>query len=224
MVMDRNISVKGINDKLHISINSHDWSEGYQSLQDYLAENKKFLENAKVILDVKELILKSSDLFALRDLFNDYRVKITSIIASESETNVAINLLGIPNSTSEKTKPVSSKKGSLFQEESVVFHKTIRSGILISEKCTIVVIGDVNPGAVIKSEGSVIIWGRLFGEVHAGITGLGTANICALEMNPAVMSIANKFYEGKKQKSKEPETAYITDNTIRIENWKKITH
>lgn len=222
--MDKNISVKGINDKLHISINSHDWEEGYQTLQDYLLENKIFLENAKVILDVKELILKSNDLFALRDLFNEYHINISSIVATESETNAAINLLGIPNSTSEKTNPVTSIKGALFQEESVLYHKTLRSGTLISEKSTILVIGDVNPGAVLKSEGSVIIWGRLLGEVHAGVTGQISANICAVEMMPAIMSIANVFYEGKKQKSKEPETAYLAENRVRIENWKKILH
>ena len=65
--MDRNILIREINDKLHISINCHDWAEGYKSLQDYLAENKDFLQNSKVILDVKELILRSNDLFALRD-------------------------------------------------------------------------------------------------------------------------------------------------------------
>ena len=82
-------------------------------------------------------------------------------------------------------------------------------------------IGDVNPGAVIKSEGSVIIWGRLLGEVHAGVAGRETANICALEMNPAIMNIANNLYEGKKQKSKEPETAYLAENTLELKIGKR---
>lgn len=221
--MDKNISVKGINEKLLISINSTNWADGYSSLQDYLISNKNFLENAKVILDVKDLILKSNDLFILRDLLNDYKIKISSVIATEAETNHSINLLGIPNSTSEKTKPGPSKGNISSQESAVVIHKTIRSGTLIDENATVIVIGDVNPGAVIRSEGNIIVWGRLMGEVHAGSTGMLTAIISALEMNPSILSIANTFFDGKKPKGKDPETALLNGNTVRIENWKKIS-
>jgi septum site-determining protein MinC len=52
--------------------------------------------------------------------------------------------------------------------------------------------GDVNPGAEIVAEGNVIIWGRLRGMVHAGAKGNAKAVICALDLSPTQLRIAEE--------------------------------
>ena len=53
-------------------------------------------------------------------------------------------------------------------------------------------LGDVNPGAEIIAEGNVIIWGRLRGMVHAGVKGNRSAVICALDLSPMQLRIADE--------------------------------
>jgi septum site-determining protein MinC len=54
-------------------------------------------------------------------------------------------------------------------------------------------LGDVNPGAEIIAGGSVVVWGRLRGLVHAGAMGDDTAVICALDLNPTQLRIADQI-------------------------------
>ena len=72
----------------------------------------------------------------------------------------------------------------------MLVHKTLRSGIHLEHDGHVVVIGDVNPGAEVSATGSVVVWGRLLGSVHAGSRGDEKAVICALEMSPTYIHIA----------------------------------
>jgi septum site-determining protein MinC len=222
--MGQKLIVKGVDDKLLITILSDSWAEGLQALKEYVQANQKFLEKAKVIVDLKELELKSASLFDLRNHLNENQITLYSVYSENIETNKAAGLLGIHNRTCEKTKPISKGTGKKNYESAVIVHKTVRSGTLISEEEDVVVIGDVNPGGVVKTIGNVIIWGKLAGEVHAGIRGNKSAIICALDMNPSIMTIADCSYEANKRKSKGAEIAFIENKSVKIEDWKKITY
>ncbi len=222
--MAQNISVKGVDDKLLITLFSQSWDEGLKDIQGYILVNQKFLEKAKVILDVKDLEIKSTQLFDLRSYLNDNQISLYAVYAENLETNKAAGILGIHNRTSEKTKPVNKANGNKFYGSAVLIHKTIRSGTLIDEETDVVVIGDVNPGGVIRTDGNIIIWGKLAGEVHAGKSGNRSAIICALELKPSIMTIADLSYESCKRKSKDPEIAFIESKSVKIEDWKKITY
>jgi septum site-determining protein MinC len=222
--MGHKVSVKGVDDKLVVAIQEANWTDGNNSLRDYINENKRFLENAKIVLDVKDILIKSNDLFDLRNFFNDNQILLTSILSTQEETNTSADLLGITNRNTEKTKPIPKKHNSLIERTASIIKKTIRSGVLIEESNDIVIIGEVNPGAVIRSEGNIIVWGKLLGEVHAGRAGDKTAIIGALEMNPSFMTIAEVQFDSTKRKSKEPEIAHLQHDIIRIDSWKKISY
>ncbi len=76
-----------------------------------------------------------------------------------------------PTNCYRRTGSFSSKNAAFRNQES----KTPGS---------VVVLGDVNPGAEIIAGGNVIIWGRMRGTAQAGIDGDETAIVCALEMSP----------------------------------------
>jgi len=105
-------------------------------------------------------------------------------------------------------------------EEAVFFQKTVRSGNRIASKGHVVIVGDVNPGAEILAGGSVVIWGRLRGSVHAGCSGNDGAVVCALEINPTQLRIANIFLTNTRKKKKiGPEMARILRDQVIIEPW-----
>lgn len=222
--MGQKVVAKGVDDKIVITIQDENWEEGNKSLCEYILNNNKFLEHAKVVLDVGDEILRSNDLFSLRNFLNDNKITLVSIIATQNETNTSANLLGIENKLTEKTKPHPRLSNSNPGKQGLVIRKTVRSGMMIESESDIVIIGDVNPGAVVKSYGSVIVWGKLRGEILAGINKDLTNIVAALEFNPSVITLGEFRLDGANRKTKEPEVAYIVNNAIKIESWKKLTY
>jgi septum site-determining protein MinC len=76
-------------------------------------------------------------------------------------------------------------------EATLFLNKTLRSGTRVEFPGHIVVLGDVNPGAEIVADGNVIIWGRLRGMVHAGAKGNAGSVVCALDLSPTQLRIAD---------------------------------
>ena len=79
---------------------------------------------------------------------------------------------------------------NLAGENAIFVQRTLRSGFKVSHHGHVIVLGDVNPGAEVIAGGSVIVWGRLRGVVHAGADGDENAVVCALEMMPTQLRIA----------------------------------
>jgi septum formation inhibitor MinC len=104
---------------------------------------------------------------------------------------------------------------------SLLLRETVRSGRAIRYKGHVVVIGDVNPGAEIIAGGNVIVWGKLRGLVHAGAAGDTGAVICAMELSPTQLRIANQIAISPpdRQRKFTPEMAAIRDGQIIAEPW-----
>ncbi len=68
---------------------------------------------------------------------------------------------------------------------------TLRGGTRIQYEGSVVVIGDVNPGAEVIATGNVIVLGLLRGMVHAGSGGSREAFIAALKLKPTQLRIAD---------------------------------
>ena len=81
--------------------------------------------------------------------------------------------------------------------------------------------GDVNPGAEIIAGGSVIVWGRLRGMVHAGAGGDEKAIVCALDLAPTQLRIAGYISVSPQDKRRKPlpEIASVRQGRIVAEAW-----
>ena len=98
---------------------------------------------------------------------------------------------------------------------------TVRSGDTVEYDGNIVVIGDVNAGAVLKARGSIFVLGTLRGTAHAGCEGDESAYIYALCMVPLQIRIAHiiaKSPDGKPKLAIRPEIARISGEFISIES------
>lgn len=110
--------------------------------------------------------------------------------------------------------------------EGQFYRGTLRSGQVVESEGSIVILGDVNPGAKVVSSGNVVILGALKGTVYAGVTGDSTSFVVALEMNPMQIRIGDYIaraadsagkLKSKKTKTTETKIAFVEDGNIYIE-------
>ncbi len=102
------------------------------------------------------------------------------------------------------------------------FYKgTLRSGQVLESESSVVILGDVNPGAKVMAAGNVVVLGALKGTVYAGIAGNPGAFVVALDMNPVQIRIGNIMGRcaDKPAKNKDLGTkiAYLDGENIYIE-------
>ena len=122
---------------------------------------------------------------------------------------------------SSKILPQSGGKPFDISEHTTKFqHGSLRSGQIIRFRGSVVVLGDVNPGAEILAEGNVIVLGNLKGLVHAGCMGNDKCFICALSLTPSQLRIADKITympsDAKQVWGGAPQYAFISDGQIYI--------
>lgn len=122
-----------------------------------------------------------------------------------------------------QTQPDAPKRqdGEMWTEAALISH-TLRSGQLARYAGTVIVLGDVNPGAVIVADGSVIVWGRLGGVVRAGAAGDDSAVVGALELAPSQLLIgehAARARDGSIDIGGGAELAHVRGGKIVIEDW-----
>lgn len=100
-----------------------------------------------------------------------------------------------------------------------VIYATLRSGQRIESEHSVILIGDVNPGAEIVAGGDIIVLGTLRGVAHAGAyeeTGGGRI-IFALSLQPTQLRIGGVISRGSEENRKDPEIARVDGTTIMVE-------
>jgi septum site-determining protein MinC len=217
------ISVKGMDDKLHIKIPEMEWHEIKSELNQYIQDNGGFLQGAKIVLELGDNLLKSTEMFDLKNILLDNQISIAQVMTEVPETRQAAELMGLKTFMEPKRIVTQEKEvdTSIGGETSIFVVKTLRSGNVVNSEGHLTVIGDVNPGASIRAKGNIVVWGKLKGEAHAGVDGDPTCIVLALEMTPSLITIANiRYSELRKKSGKSPEQAFISKNEIKISPWK----
>ena len=129
--------------------------------------------------------------------------------------------------TPTATKPVVARPTSALEgTKGVLIRHLVRSGQVIRHTGHVVIIGDVNVGAEIIAGGDIVIWGRLFGTVHAGAMGDDSAVVCALDFSPLQLRIGNHVArpgEEVRPAKRSPEVASVRDNLIMVQPWDMMT-
>lgn len=212
---------KGIRDGILITCGQHPWLELRNALLDQIKSQPSFFYSAKLSLDVGNLDLRVAELSSLRDQLSEYGINLWAVVSTSPLTQSTSQNLGLATR-------VTSNRGSTNQPASQDMPTDaakwvigpLRSGVKVTHQGNIVILGDVNPGAEIIAGGNVIVWGRLRGVVHAGVEGDDKTVVCALDMTPTQLRIADKIaISPKKKKTSEPEIARLVDGKIIAESW-----
>jgi len=215
------VQIKGIRDGLLATFSDAPWEDQRLALLAQIDERQVFFQGARLAIDVGPQILKVNDLVDVRDSLSERNVSLWAVISESSTTEQTSQLLGLATRIS-KPRPEEKKHANVVTEDTALFiNKTLRSGQRIEFPGTVVVMGDVNAGAEIVAEGSVLVWGRVRGMIHAGAKGNRSASICALDLSATQLRIADEVSAMlKPQKDPKPEIASInSEGRLQAELW-----
>lgn len=217
------VQIKGLRDGLLVSLDDASWEEQRAALIAQVDGQPSFFQGARLALDVATQVLRVDDLAELRDQLSERGIFLWAVISESPTTEQTAQLLGLATRIS-KPRPEETRQFSvedLGEETALLLNRTLRSGTRIEFPGHVVVLGDVNPGAEIIAEGNIIIWGRLRGMVHAGSAGNTAAVICALDLSPTQLRIADEVATTlRPQDEPMPEMARINDHgKLQSENW-----
>ncbi len=224
--MDTSLNIKGIQQGLLISLPNGNWSAVSADLLAAIKERAEFFRGARVALQIGERELNAVELSSLRDALSDEGVTLWAVLSDSELTSRTASDLGLETRLSQSAREADDEAEpfdtELPGEDAVLVEHTLRSGHSIRYHGHVVIVGDVNPGAEIFAGGHVIVWGKLRGTVHAGADGDQEAMVCALDLAPTQLRIANQISISPKNRGEaRPERAYIKDDQIMAEAWRE---
>lgn len=216
------IRIKGMRDGLLVSLPPAEWDEQSAALLAQIDSQQTFFQGARLALDVGSQVIKVNEMVHLRDRLSERNVSLWAVISESGVTEHTAQLLGLATRVS-KPRPEEQQSldaGPISQETALYVNRTVRSGTRVEFPGSVVVLGDVNPGAELVVQGSVIIWGRLRGAVHAGSGGDADAVVCSLEIAPMKLQIADHIWERPTgDLDARPGMALVREGGIVIEAW-----
>ena len=230
----------------------------FQELLELIIEkfkaSAKFFKDAKLILSFKGRKLSEREMMDIvNGIMANSSIEIIGIMDENSELEEAMKARFEAYHNSNVAmieKNVPPHIQNVLQEEGIVYETSdtqsiisdfymgnLRSGQVLECASSIIVIGDVNPGAKIITEGNIVVLGALKGNAHAGVAGDDTRFIFALDMSPIQLQIGKhfakspdkqvekkKFIRRKIKKEEEgytPTIAIAKEGNIYIEPMKK---
>ncbi|NCO74189.1 MAG: septum site-determining protein MinC [Cyanobacteria bacterium] len=175
----------------------------------------------KVHLQSNDRLLDTRQISELKTIFEQVGLTLDLIITRRRQTAVAASTAGYSVRQETLTSTLIGENETEQNQdlaEPLYLKTTIRSGVEIYHPSTVVVFGDVNPGATIIAKGDVFIWGTLRGIAHAGAMGNRAALIMALRLEPTQLRIAELVARAPDNPHDHnmAEVAYISSEGIKI--------
>lgn len=177
---------------------------------------KKFNESAKFFGQAQMAIS-----FEGRSLSDEEKFEILDIISSNSQLQIMCILENDPEKDALFKKSINEKLMELNTNTGQFYKGNLRSGQVLELETSIIILGDVNPGAKIVSKGNIIVLGSLKGTVFAGATGNEKSFVIALDMVPGQIRIADIIARSPdkpvKSVTQEAKIAFVEEGNIYIE-------
>lgn len=213
--MKNSVSIKG--NKYGIVVSMKDTSsfeDIISEIAEKIKDSAKFFGNAKSAISFEGKKLSSKEQQEIIDIVSqNSSLDIVCIIDTEREEQFKAAVEATKETAIENV--VSNVTGGQF------YRGTLRSGQVLESDASVVILGDVNPGAKVISGGNVVILGSLKGTVYAGLCGDYSAFVVALDMYPVQIRIADIIArcsdKPKKNAKLETKIAYVENGNIYIE-------
>lgn len=173
-------------------------------------ESEHFFSGAKLALSLEGRSLSTEEERSIVDaIVKSSHLNIVCLVGKNEETN-QLFLRAIQQTS----------KGDDAANDGQFYRGTLKNGQMLETEKSIIVLGDVNPGASIISNKDIIILGGLYGEAYAGGCGEEGHFVVALEMSPEKLKIGDFKYKST-EKSKwsirpkvQPKITYVKNNRV----------
>ena len=154
----------------------------------------------ELVLATGDWVLTVADLRDLEPLLLERGLRLARVEAPAPEALVAAASLGLVTQLQRPAEGAASAAnepaGPTAAQGLTIHQGTLRSGDHLQVEGSVLLLGDVNPGARISAAGDVRVWGRLRGVAHAGCQGNRQARIVALQLRPLQLRIAEAVARG----------------------------
>lgn len=191
-----------------------------EAILEKFRESEKFFKNAKIAISFEGRRLSQEEEFSILDMI---------------AKNTSIQVICVVDQDEMREQMYKEKIDNYYQDvadNTGEFYKgTLRSGQVLKCDTSIVIIGDVNPGAKIIAKGNIVILGSLKGNAYAGAAGDESCFVTALDMDPVQIKIGNVIGRSadrgpweairNRHRTMDPQIALVSKGNILIE---PITH
>jgi septum site-determining protein MinC len=232
--MDDSITLKGIKEGLLVTVKPEGkWSDLTGRLMNVIDAQGNFFRGAEVTLALGAREVRRHELANVQKLLLRRDVTLVAVLSESTTTTGSARKLGLRTELSAPQLEEEEGVGDVLAlrpppidpeergTDGVLIKRTLRNGRTIHSDGHVIVLGDVNAGAMIIAAGDVIVWGKLRGTVHAGAKGDESAVVCALYLAPTQLRIAGYITispEDKRRKPK-PEKAMVRNGRIEAVGW-----
>ena len=152
-------------------------------------KSRPFFGNASVALS-----------FEGRELTSEEETEIVNVIHKSSDIDVVCIMAKDSKTDLTFVKALQKVARQIPDgEEGYFFKGSLVDDNEIDMEQSVVILGDVAEGCVVRSTGSIIVLGGLYGKAYAGTEGNARAYVAALEMSPEKIKIGEfKYINNKK--------------------------
>lgn len=210
---DEIVKIKGGRKGLQLSFaEGASFDDIWKHIEQKLESGSGFFLRGTLVLVPRERFLKE-EFARLQKLFHEHGL-ICRMMGEEPEEEPAA-----PAAKKQKAASPAARKKDPHVQEMVVVNRTLRGGQEIRTESSVLVCGNVNPGAQIIAGGSIDIRGMCRGLVHAGASGDTDSFIIADHLMPTQIRIANLIARSPDhmEMTERAERASIKDGQIVIE-------
>lgn len=151
-----------------------------KDIADKFQASAKFFENAQMALA-----------FEGRDLSREEQLEVIRVIQENSTLEILCVMEQDALKESYMKQALEERQHQRASNDGRFYKGTLRSGQVLESETSIIILGDVNPGATVVSKGNVVVLGTLKGTIHAGAVGNEHTFVAALNMDPMQIRIAD---------------------------------
>lgn len=233
MASKQDVIFRGTKDGLELILSdAQEFAVLRDKLKEYLQKAERFFTDSDVVLDTGTAALSIDQILEVQNILaHPYGLRLKKIVHKEEPpaprskarrepAKIEQEAAAAPHKESQPTISRQAWRDMVAQMPDTLLYKgTLRSGQKIDYDGNVVVVGDLNPGAVVTATGDIVVFGTLRGLAHAGAGG-GQGVVVALRLEPTQIRICDVIGRPPEEDAKaarKPEVARLKDGAIVIE-------
>ena len=200
------------------------FEELLEAVKDKFKEAGNFFKGAQMAVAFEGRVLSFQEEEQLVDVISENSMLDIACIIDQNQEREEM----FKQTIEEKMSQIDMSAGDGGQ----FYRGTLRSGQSLEAESSIIILGDVNPGANVIASGNVVVLGSLKGTVYAGGNGDEHCFVVALDMDPMQIRIgdviarcsddsvrnAKRYRRKSKSAIMKPQIAFVEDHNIYIES------
>lgn len=177
-------------------------------------ENEAFFAGSKFAVEFKgKKLTEQQQQELVAEITANTEISIICIVSNDEQENEKF-LRAIQKHEEEN----STNTGKFYKG-------TLRSGQVLEAESSIIILGDVNPGAKVVAKGNIVVLGSLRGTAYAGVAGNSDCFVAAVHMDPIQIRIADTIgrksdgmmmYKKVDKNLEQPMIAQVEDQAISL--------